>query len=242
MNPIVVVFILAFGFCLSDTALAQDLEAPEVTFPELIEHGSDARAFVPAGWLLEHEIKGDLNTDGVDDLVLVLHDNDPANLIKPDLGMDVPLDTNPRMLAVALADTEGGYRLALANSVIIPRIIYTNESDPLSESGGVSIDRGSLVVVIYYFYSSGGSDTGHMDFRFRHEDDGFRLIGYDRVNVNRMSGEIKNVSANYLNRKVVIKTGSIESDVDKVTTKRLKSGGVVTIEDIGEPFAFEPQY
>ena len=236
------VFALAFGLCWSVSVVAQDLDAPAVIFPQLVEHGADAKTFVPKGWLLEREIKGDLNADRTDDLVLILHDNDPANLTTPEVGMDSPLDTNPRMLAVALADAKGGYRLALANSTIIPRIIYSNESDPLSESGGVSIDRGSLVVVIYYFYSSGGSDTGHMDFRFRHEDDGFRLIGYDRVNVNRMSGEIKNVSANYLKRKVVIKTGSIESDVDKVTTKRLKSGKVVTIEDVGEPFAFEPQY
>ena len=236
------VFAFAFGLCWSVSVVAQDLDAPTVVFPELLRQGADATAFVPQGWLLEREIKGDLNADGIDDLVLVLHDNDPANLTKPDLGMDVPLNTNPRMLAVALADGEGGYRLALANSTIIPRVIYTNMSDPLSEAGGVSIDRDSLVVAIYYFYSSGGSDTGHMDFRFRYENDDFRLIGYDRTNVNRMSGEIETVSANFLNRKVIVKTGLISEDTGKTVTKRLKSAKVVHISDIEDPRAFAPEY
>ena len=236
------VFALAFGLCKSASALAQDLEVPEVTFPELVSQGADATAFVPAGRLLEREINGDLNADGVDDLVLVLHDSDPANLTKPDLGMDVPLDTNPRLLAVAMADAKGGYRLALANANIIPRVIYTNESDPLSESGGVSIDRGSLVVAIYYFYSSGGSDTGNMSFRFRHENHDFRLIGYDRTNVNRMSGKIETVSANFLNRKVIVKTGLISEDTGKTVTKKLKPAKVVHIPDIEDPWAFAPEY
>ena len=236
------IFVLAFGLCQSASAWAQDLQAPAVTFPELVSQGGDATAFVPAGWLLERQIKGDLNADGIDDLVLVLRDNDPANLTKPVLGMDTPLDTNPRMLVVALADATVGYRLALVNSIIIPRVIYSNESDPLSETGGVSIDRGSLVVAIYYFYSSGGSDTGNMSFRYRYESEDFRLIGYDRTNVNRMSGKIETVSANFLNRKVIIKTGSISEDTDKTVTKRLKSAKVVHISDIEDPRAFAPEY
>ncbi len=240
MRAAAVIFI-ALGIGLTVPALAQEFEVPEVSYPELAEQGEDAQSFVPKGWMLEKEIRGDLNKDRAEDLVLVLHNADPANLFKTEWAPETPVDTNPRMLAVALAES-GGYRLVVSNHELIPRIISSTESDPLSETGGVSIDRGSLLVKIYYFSSAGGSDTGHMDFRFRHEEDEFRLIGYDRINVNRMSGEIRNVSANYLNRKVVIKTGSIESDVDKVTTKKLKSGDVVTIEDIGEPWAFEPEY
>ena len=235
-------FTLAVGLCLSGSAVAQDLEALEVTFPELVSQGADATAFVPQGWLLEGEIKGDLNADGADDLVLVLHDNDPANLLKTEWAPETPVDTNPRMLAVAFADAKGGHRLALANSVIIPRIIYTNQSDPLSESCGVSIDRGSLAVAIYYFYSSGGSNTGNISFRFRHENKNFRLIGYDRTNVNRMSGEIETVSANFLNRKVIVKTGLISEDTGKTVTKMLKPAKVVHIPDIEDPWAFAPEY
>lgn len=237
--------ILSLVYCLVLTtgAFAQEEgEAPPVTYPDLAETGDDAASFVPTGWVLEKEIRGDLNKDGADDLVMVLHDTDAANLIKPDLNMDVPLDTNPRMISVAFADKAGGYRLELANSSIIPRIQYTNESDPLSEAGGVSIDRGSLVVALYYFSSSGGSDTGNVTFRFRYEKNDFRLIGYDRYNLNRMSGEIEDVSANFLNRKVIIKTGTMESDTEKSTTKRLKSASAVTIGDIDDPWVFAPEY
>ena len=236
------VFVLALLLGIATPVCAEDEDAPHVDYPELVKKGADAATFVPQGWLLEKEITGDLNKDGADDLVLVLRDNDPANLIERETGMDEPLDTNPRMLAVALADGEGSYQLALANSNLIPRVIYSNQSDPLSESGGVSINRGILLISIYYFYTSGGSDTGNMSFRFRFEDKDFRLIGYDRMNVNRMSGAVETVSANFLNRKVIIKTGTIESDAEKTETRKLKSGEAVLIQDIEDPWAFSPAY
>lgn len=243
----VAVVTFSIGLCAAAAAMAppaqaQEFEVPDVTYPDLQKVGRNAQSFVPAGWVLEKDVRGDLNKDGAEDLVMVLHMNDSANVFKSEWAPETPVDTNPRMLAVALVETDGNYRLVASNHELIPRVTSSTESDPLSESGGVAIDRGSLLVSIFYFSSAGGSDTGTMSFRFRHEDDDLRLIGYDRFNVNRMSGETRDVSVNYLNRKVIIKTGSIETDADKTSTKKLKSADVVTLDDVGEPWAFEPAY
>ena len=57
-----------------------------------------------------------------------------------------------------------------------------------------------------------------------------------------MSGEVEDISINLLNRKVIVKTGSIENDEEKVTVKKLKSSNMVTIGDIGEAWEYMPEY
>ena len=77
--------ILSLVYCLVLTtgAFAQEEgEAPPVTYPDLAETGDDAASFVPTGWVLEKEIRGELNKDGADDLVMVRHDTYAANLLK----------------------------------------------------------------------------------------------------------------------------------------------------------------
>lgn len=215
-------------------ALAQEAEPPPVTFPTLAAKGATAQAFVPAGWTLESEVKGDLDKDGADDLALVLRMADPANVIKPYEDMDTTLDTNPRMLAVALAEKAGGFRLGFENHTLIPRNVNASQDDPLSESGGVSIEKGTLKVGLYLFMSAGGWDAGNTSFTFRIEKEKLRLIGYDSLNLNRGSGKIDEVSINLLTAKVILTAGSISEDEGKKTEKKLKKNPVVTIDDLGE--------
>lgn len=49
---------------LAAAAAAQALEPPAVTYPPLPAHSRDAAGFVPPGWTLESERRGDLNGDG----------------------------------------------------------------------------------------------------------------------------------------------------------------------------------
>lgn len=225
---------------LSGPALTQELDVPDVRFPTLPATASSAAGFVPEGWALETEIKGDLDKDGSDDVVLVLRDRDPANVLKPQWAeAGETVDTNPRILAAALA-TKDGFHLILDNHTLIPRVTSSFESDPLSEVGGVSIDRGSLKVAIYYFPTAGGSDAGFCTFRFRYDGQDFRLIGFDNDNTNRISGETSIVSVNYLTGKATVETGSIGSDKVDKAAKRLKTRKPVGIGDVGEGCFFEP--
>ena len=226
-------------------ALAEDEEpvVPEANYPALAVTGVSPEAFVPQGWFIETKAAGDLNGDGLEDFALVLRDKDPKNLLTGGMYGETPFDTNPRLLAVVFADTAGGaYRLGLENHSLIPRPDNPSQEDPLSESGGVSIDHGSLKVGLYLFMSAGGWDMGVTSYRFRYEKDDFRLIGYDNYNVNRGSGRINDVSINLLTGKVVIKVGSISDDKDKTTVSTLKKNPVLRIGDVGDGSGFAPQY
>src|SRR5580692_8046351 len=71
---------LALGLAVL-AARADDLTPPDVIYPTLAAHAADAVGFAPAGWQIETKLSGDLNGDGVDDLVLVLREHDPANVL-----------------------------------------------------------------------------------------------------------------------------------------------------------------
>jgi hypothetical protein len=159
---------ILFALASAHPALAE-LDIPKVTYPKLAQQGGATEAFIPEGWKLESEQKGDLNKDGVDDLLILLRMNDAKNIVTHDgLGTN-PFDSNPRILAVALA---GGankpYKLVLQNHTLIARSEDSVLDDPLSETGGIAIDKDALKVALHLFSSAGSWATGLTTYRFRH--------------------------------------------------------------------------
>lgn len=71
MNKIFTI-ISAVALCTA-TAMAQPTAAA------LLSQGSSAQEIVPSGWQYTHTT-GDLNNDGIDDLVLIAIPNDTANM------------------------------------------------------------------------------------------------------------------------------------------------------------------
>ncbi|HEX8165577.1 MAG TPA: hypothetical protein VF601_07280 [Beijerinckiaceae bacterium] len=222
-------------------AVAQDLVIPEAIYPALPKTAAAAEGFVPAGWALESQTSGDLDGDGVPDLVLVLRGKDPKNVVANEGGFgENPLDTNPRILAVAFG-RPGGYALGLENRTLIPRRVDPVLEDPLAENGGVAVERGLLVVRLNSFASAGSWGTSTTTYRFRHRSGRFELAGFDRGSVQRNSGETRDVSVNYATGRMKIATGSIEKDAKKVRWKTLPRRPPPTIDRIGDGLEFDPE-
>ena len=225
------------GFAAAD---AGDPVIPAASYPALAQHARSAEDFVPAGWRLESKISGDLNGDGRDDVALVLRGNDPRNVI--DMrghGGPENYDTNPRILAVAFANATGGYDLTRENHTLIARTMEPSAQDPLDpngvQAGGVEIKNGTLQVTLGYF----SGNMGHLTYTFRFEKGGFKLIGYDSLDVERFSGTIKQLSANYSTRRVKRSLGKISDDADKVTWMTLPPKPLLTMEQIGDGMDFD---
>lgn len=220
----------------------QDL--PPVTYPELPATAADAEGFVPKRWKLETRASGDLNGDGLPDLALALKQDDPANIVANRAICQDRIDTNPRILAVALAQRGGGYRMVVQNHTLVPR--YDNSCaedwfDPEGISGGgLTLERGTVRIRLGRFMSAGGWGMGGSDFIFRWQDNGLRLIGFDYSNTQRNSGETQKLSVNYLTRRVQTVRGSIESDKEKTSWSRLPPGPLQTIDQIGDGTEFDP--
>jgi hypothetical protein len=240
VRDLTAVALLAVGFTLPGLAGAQELEIPPAVYPALPKGAASAQGFVPTGWALESQVSGDLTGDGVPDLALVLHEQNPNNVVGYGSLGENPFNTNPRILAVAfgLAD-DAGFSLALENHTLIPRRIDPTLEDPLAE-GGVTVERATLRVTLGFFSSAGSWMMSRTTYVLRHQNSRFELIGFDRDIVQRSSGETTDVSVNYLTKRAKVTSGSIDSDRGTVVWKALSPGPLLTLEEIGDGIAFEP--
>jgi hypothetical protein len=221
-------------------AAAQDLAIPEVAYPSLPRQAETAEGFVPPGWILDAQASGDLNRDGNADLILVLRQNDPVNVIEDFDGLgEKPFDTNPRILAVAFR-VAGKFSLQLENHTLIPRRTEPAADDPFDRETGIAILRDGFQVRLNWFMSAGGWETSSTTYTFRHQSGRFELIGYDRNTTHRGSGDTSSLSINYLTRKAKKTTGNISRDSHGVRWQTLRKRSALTLESIGDGLSFEP--
>ncbi len=165
--------------------------------PDRSGHPDD---FIPEGWKILLDERGDLNHDGMDDLVLVIEDTNPENF-KPNDGLDVDtLNLNPRMLLVLLK-TDTGYTLGGKNTIGFIPSQNTEDSpclaDPLMESGGIEISNGSLKIFFNYWLSCGSYYVNQAGYTFRYQKSRFELIGFDHNEYHRASGDEHGISINF---------------------------------------------
>jgi len=124
-----------------------------------------------------------LNKDGIDDLALVLHENNPENFV-PIITED-GTDTNPRILAILFGNKNGAYDLITQNYTVIPR--YTGWSPYMHDLPvNVHIVRGTLQVS---WSESKPSVESNERYTFRWQNKRFELIGYDTEGNSRSDYE-----------------------------------------------------
>ncbi|WP_152568763.1 hypothetical protein [Microvirga sp. BSC39] len=176
-------------------------------------------------------------------MVLVLRQNNPANLIENFEGFgEKPFDTNPRILAIAFRERlSGRFSLQLQNHTLIPRRTEPAADDPFDKDIGIAVVRDGFQVRLNWWMSAGGWETFRTTHTFRHRSGHFELIGYDRETTHRGSGDTTSLSINYLTRKVKRTTGHISRDADKVRWQTLPQRPVPTLEHIGDGLSFEPE-
>jgi hypothetical protein len=221
---------------------ASELTIPAAFFPSLPATATQLSDFVPAGWHLEARAEGDLNGDRIDDVVFVVREDNPANVVANPGGLgSESLDTNPRILAVAFG-TEGGYRHALSSHTLIPRHEDPVLDDPFASPGGLALARGAFSVTFHFFASAGSWETGQTKLTFRFQNDSFELIGFDRNWAHRGTGETKDVSINLSTGRVSTAVGSIdENEAREVTWSSLTGAKRYTIDQITDALRFDPR-
>jgi hypothetical protein len=222
--------------CLAATPAIAGDEVPAVPYPTLPATAANVDGFVPAGWKLEAQASGDLNGDGTADLALVLRDQNKANILNHDNFHD--FDSNPRMLVIAFADGQHGYRLDTVNHSLISRRENPNQDDNFLEIG---IAKGTLHVELTNFMTMGGWTTSNYTYTLRFDGKAFMLIGYDQTDTARNTGAIDTLSVNYISGRYSRAKGSIESDNDTIRWHRLAKGTKpMALDQIKDGMEFEP--
>ena len=158
--------------------------------PVWAQKSIDFKDFIPSRFVLYDNISGDLNQDGLEDIVLIIKDTQEGNVTKNRFGEMV--DRNRRGIVI-LFQTENGFK-----QMILNKRCFESEN----EDGGayyppeldVSIDHNKLFIN----YNHGRYGSWYYTFRYQNND--FVLIGYDHTD---RSGPIINseISINFLTKK-----------------------------------------
>jgi hypothetical protein len=158
----------------------------------LAQQGTSIDDIVPAGWLHE-EAQGDLNKDGVPDLVVVTTPVFKENLKTRDDGY--VYNFNQPILAIYVGTEQGQKQLWKQYDNVIP----ADGNENCSHDTNLEItSRGTLRISIGIFCSMGSYGASTNTYTYRYQNDDFYLIGYDVEEMQRNTGSCSAVSENYL--------------------------------------------
>ena len=183
----------------------------KVQAKELKQQGTSIEDIVPEGWL-HHEAWGDLNKDGIKDLVVVATPDDEEDLLRRDDGY--VYNFNPPILAIYFGNGQVQQLWKRYDYVIPP-----DQSENCSHDIVLEItSRGALRIAIGLFCNAGSYGTSTDTYTYRYQNGDFYLIGMDNEEMLRNTGEVTLVSENYLTWKRQVTRSNAFTD-DPVTEK-----------------------
>lgn len=209
----------------NEAHLTVNKSTPEKEIPA-VELKQDPLDYIPKGMVLFDKVSGDLNKDGIADLVLMIKGTDKSNFVQDEYHGE--LDRNRRGILVLLKHKDG-YELVSKNPDC-----FSSEN----EEGGVyfppelslDIRKGNL----YVEYRHGR--YGYWTYTFRYQNGDFELIGYDSTSshgpvINREKSI--NFSTKRMQERVNINE-SAESgeEVFKETWKDIQSDKMIKLSEI----------
>ena len=158
----------------------------------LPQQGTSTDDIVPAGWQ-HQEAQGDLNKDGIPDLVVVATPNDEANLRTRDDGY--VYNFNQPILAIYFGTGQGQLQQWKHYDNVIP----ADEDENCSHEISLEITgRGTLRISDMLFCSMGSYETTVDTYTYRYQQGDFFLIGSDKEELHRNNGNTTIISENYL--------------------------------------------
>ena len=155
--------------------------------------GHSVQELVPEGWINIAEAQGDLNKDGIDDLVVVATPDEDA---RPVLG-------------IYWGDKQGRFNIYQAYDTIMP---HSDEEFSMVDLSISITKRGVLRIDSQLSYSAGSTANERQTYMFRYQDGDFYCIGSETAGYSRYTGESEELSDNYLTHKRKTTIGNVFDD------------------------------
>lgn len=213
MNGAFLCTAIAIFAAMPQTAFAQDEtdEAKTIDKSAIPETAEKIEGFVPEGWKIEEDVKGDVNGDKIDDHVLKLIEDKPST-DKDDRGVD-----RSRALVIVFADKEGTLTLATIADRLLQCTACGGAFYGVSDApANVTIEKGVIVVN----QDHGSRWVTDLTYKFRYDEQPgmFLLIGFDYSGRDRADGSVTSESTNYLTGKRITTTGKGKKTTTKNST------------------------
>lgn len=205
-------FLITFptsSFAQADTA-GQD-EAATIDPSLVAESGNKVGDFVPKGWKIEEDVKGDLNGDGIADHCIKLVEDKPAT------NKDDTMNDRSRALVVVFGRQDGGLVKAAVAGKLLQCTGCGGAFYGVSDApANVKIEKEVIVVE----QDSGSRWVTDTTYRFRYDEQPgmFILIGYDYSSRDRAAGGSSSESTNYLTGKRITTVEKGKKSTTKTTT------------------------
>lgn len=179
---------------LARTAFCQTFDYPQ--FKSSIKTIDDV---FPSNWILKDSATGDLNGDGLADLVAVAEWKDTIEELRPDNTVNLG---SPRILLIYFANSKtGNLELMLQHNTFIIRY---GEGGMDPEAYDKASIKNKVLEISYILL------RGHTEYKFRYQQGDFYLIG--ATTGGESGGQIDYWDINFLTKKAKHESGDI-SDV-----------------------------
>jgi len=209
---------------MASTAVAQNEEAAKMFDKSAVpETAEKIGGFVPDGWKIEEDVKGDVNSDGVADHVLKLIEDKPS-VDKDGTGVD-----RSRAMVIVFAEKDGSLSLAtIADSLLQCTACGGAFYGAMDAPANVTIEKGVIVVR----QDHGSRWVTELTYRFRYDGETgkFMLIGFDYSSRDRANGDGASESTNYLTGKRITTTGKGKRTVTRNTVVAKKSYSIEEVD------------
>lgn len=179
---------------------------------------SSLEQIIPKGWKLLEKNYGDLNNDGINDIIFVIEKTDKKNIHKHDGLGDKDINKNPRILAIYMVNKDNKFKKIAQNNKFIPLDDCPICDEPLSS---LTIKENGVFKVNFHHWQNAGSwFTSRDSYVFRLENNDIYWIGYDKDIYHRGSNNMKSCSINFLTQRVKIHV-TIENDNEKMNSQEI---------------------
>ncbi len=207
--------------------------AQDFDYPVLPSQGKNQAAFVPAGWIILDSAYGDLNKDGLNDIVIIIQKRDSVNMIND--ASDTVL-THPRILAILFQQSNNILSLAEQSNSFILKHDNPSMDDPYSR---LFINKGVLEINFSFFYNIGSWYITNTTYKFRFQQKQFVLTGAEKYSFHRATHHFEEYSYNFLTKVRMKTTGKDEKVTRKATTKFTSRPTLQTLKTFIKPFTWQ---
>jgi hypothetical protein len=182
----------------------------------------DLQKFVPRGWKIEEQIKGDLNADSVADYVLKLVEDKPEK--------DASGDPTERYRAIVIVLQEAGGKLVRA--AVAGKLLQCTRCGGafygvVETPATIEIKNG--IIEVNQDHGSRNLTNTYYKFRYDPATRQFVLIGFDYADADRLTANVLSESTNYSTGVRITIRGKGNRDIKTRTSVARKK---ISIEDV----------